>query len=204
MKKFSRNNQGFTLVELLVVIVVIGILATITLVAYTGLTTKARNAAFLSAFDTYEKTIDIYYGQHNSYPLTVDSSGNSTASPSTATLACLGTGYTQTSDFPVNQCYIYSGIVGAVVNSGVNTAFATVISSLPSMDSGTTYSPSGTVVRGLLYEGYDDTQGNHNAELLYFIPNDQTCGRGYKGSLIVSGQPVTECVIAWHNGARNT
>lgn len=44
----SRYKQGFTIVELLVVIVVIGILAVITVVSYNGITQKANQAAFQS------------------------------------------------------------------------------------------------------------------------------------------------------------
>jgi len=43
--KNKRKDSGFTIVELLVVIVVIGILAAITIVSYTGITSKANTAA---------------------------------------------------------------------------------------------------------------------------------------------------------------
>jgi len=42
MGTFSKKQTGFTIVELLIVIVVIGILATITIVAYNGISTKAK------------------------------------------------------------------------------------------------------------------------------------------------------------------
>jgi len=41
----DKKNRGFTIVELLVVIVVIGILAAITIVSYTGITAKANASA---------------------------------------------------------------------------------------------------------------------------------------------------------------
>jgi len=44
-----RERRGFTIVELLIVIVVIGILAAITIVAYNGIQDKAKNASAKSA-----------------------------------------------------------------------------------------------------------------------------------------------------------
>ena len=41
----NHNSFGFTIVELLVVIVVIGILVAITIVSYTGLSSKATVAS---------------------------------------------------------------------------------------------------------------------------------------------------------------
>ncbi|MDK2899387.1 MAG: hypothetical protein PWQ10_574, partial [Patescibacteria group bacterium] len=47
--RYSKlSSQAFTIVELLVVIVVIGILAAITIVSYTGITGKANEAAIQS------------------------------------------------------------------------------------------------------------------------------------------------------------
>lgn len=77
MTSRTTVTKGFTLVELLIVIVVIGILAAITLVAYNGVQQKARDASRQSALNTIEKGLEMYYIANGSYP----SSGNS---PSTA------------------------------------------------------------------------------------------------------------------------
>lgn len=44
----SRNNSGFTIVELLIVVVVIAILAAITIVAYNGISDRAKQSALAS------------------------------------------------------------------------------------------------------------------------------------------------------------
>ena len=54
------KNTGFTIVELLIVIVVIGVLAAISVVAYTGITQKANNAAIISAANQTLKAIQAY------------------------------------------------------------------------------------------------------------------------------------------------
>lgn len=51
----NRKNSGFTIVELLIVIVVIGILASITIVAYNGIQTRARATAVVSGIKSVEK-----------------------------------------------------------------------------------------------------------------------------------------------------
>lgn len=51
------NRHGFTIVELLIVIVVIGILAAITVVAYRGIQQRATTASYTSAVDQWEKIV---------------------------------------------------------------------------------------------------------------------------------------------------
>lgn len=56
MKQRARQ-EGFTIVELLIVIVVIGILAAITIVAYNGIQERARVARANSELTTLSKAI---------------------------------------------------------------------------------------------------------------------------------------------------
>jgi len=58
--KAIRKNRGFTIVELLVVIVVIGILASITIVSYTGVTAKANTVSAQAAANSAIKKLEAY------------------------------------------------------------------------------------------------------------------------------------------------
>ena len=53
----SKTTRGFTIIELLIVIVVIGILAAISIVAYRGVQTRARAAAHAQEISQAEKQI---------------------------------------------------------------------------------------------------------------------------------------------------
>lgn len=81
--------NGFTIVELLVVIVVIGILAAISLVSYTGITKKATNASFFSDLNNAKKQLSMYYTEYGSFPTTL-SNGCPTA-PSNDVKYCIKT-----------------------------------------------------------------------------------------------------------------
>jgi len=68
----SLNNkikqQGFTIVELLIVIVVIGILAAITIVAYNGVQNRAKTTALQSAAINVSKKAELYNTELSAYP----------------------------------------------------------------------------------------------------------------------------------------
>ena len=56
----KQTARGFTIVELLIVIVVIAILAVVTVIAYNGLQQRARNTQTISAVTTYLKALKLY------------------------------------------------------------------------------------------------------------------------------------------------
>lgn len=68
-------TKGFTIVELLIVIVVIGILATIVVVSYSGLQQKAVNIRRLDDMDKVSSLLALYAKENNGvYPATTNNS----------------------------------------------------------------------------------------------------------------------------------
>ena len=73
------KQKGFTIVELLIVIVVIAILAAITIVAYNGIQNRAADSAIVSDLASLKKKIDLYKVDNNElYP---SGAGQSTLTP---------------------------------------------------------------------------------------------------------------------------
>lgn len=62
------QKLGFTIVELLIVIVVVAILAAITFVGYSSFQSRAHDAAIRSDFNNIAKLLEIYKIQEGSYP----------------------------------------------------------------------------------------------------------------------------------------
>ncbi len=68
--KWAQKQSGFTIVELLIVVVVIAILATITIVSYNGITARATESAIMSEISQASDKIELYKLTENtpSYP----------------------------------------------------------------------------------------------------------------------------------------
>jgi prepilin-type N-terminal cleavage/methylation domain-containing protein len=86
-----KPERGFTIVELLIVIVVIGILAAITVVAYNGVQSKARAAQYQSDVETLTKKTEAYAAVNSAYPLTTAGTDLATVTAQTTAGAALTT-----------------------------------------------------------------------------------------------------------------
>src|SRR5690606_16673754 len=67
-----QSKAGFTIVELLIVIVVIAILAAISIVAYSGIQTRARDSQRRSDLAQVRKAIEAQYVDTGEYPVPSD------------------------------------------------------------------------------------------------------------------------------------
>lgn len=64
-----KSISGFTVVELLVVVVILGILATISVVAYGTIAANARDAKRKADVDMIAKHLQVYVAKHNALPV---------------------------------------------------------------------------------------------------------------------------------------
>ena len=72
MIKLRNKQQGFTIIELLIVIVVIGILAAIVITTYSGIQAKARNAVRQTDIQSIQTQLEAFYSQNGYYPSNAD------------------------------------------------------------------------------------------------------------------------------------
>jgi general secretion pathway protein G len=63
-----KKDKGFTLVELLIVIVILGVLATVTVFAVQGITDRGATSACKAEVKTVEVAVEAYYAQNGAYP----------------------------------------------------------------------------------------------------------------------------------------
>jgi prepilin-type N-terminal cleavage/methylation domain-containing protein len=69
IKTNLRSEKGFTIVELLIVIVVIGILAAITIVSFNGVTARANTTSAQASAAAVLKKSELYNAENSRYPI---------------------------------------------------------------------------------------------------------------------------------------
>lgn len=111
----KRTISGFTIVELLIVIVVIAILATISVVAYQGIQKRATTTVRVNEALSWKKAFELYRAGEGSWP----------SSMTPGDIYCLGEG------FPIGaggvaRCYMYNNSTYGALQS----ASATLMSQL--------------------------------------------------------------------------
>ena len=103
----QKKQQGFTLIELMIVIAIVGILAAIALPAYQDYTVRAKVSEGLVAAAEAKTTIAEYYSANNYFP-TLSAVGIN-SNPDTDIVASLV--YTSTSSLPLLDIQIKGSII---------------------------------------------------------------------------------------------
>jgi len=123
----GRKIKAFTIVELLVVIVVIGVLAAITVVSYYGVTSRAILASMQSDLNNASRQLSIFQVEYDSFPATIDCD-----IPDSSTNKCLESGdnntyFYYTNDHSIGDYFCLTTINGdysySIDSSGLSASF---------------------------------------------------------------------------------
>jgi len=115
------TQRGFTLVELLIVIVVIAILAAITIVAYSGITARANSSKAQANAESAEKVAEAMNADNGYYPALASSTGCFVAAAPTTTCFALGSTSTK---LPSGMSVIPSAATATITASNGATTVA--------------------------------------------------------------------------------
>ncbi|WP_291351161.1 type II secretion system protein [Desulfosporosinus sp.] len=91
MKRLKQKQKGFTLVELIVVIAVIGILAGVMLPRFFGFTDDAREAAAISEAKNIRAIAETHYAQTGDWPTYTVNASKTTVTAGSQTYTFDGT-----------------------------------------------------------------------------------------------------------------
>lgn len=113
-KSIKLIQRGFTLVELLIVVIILAILAAIVIPQFSGATVDAQEGALDSNLNALRSAIDLYRAQHGGvYPGAVAATG------ATCTGGTAGTGAVTTQAAVVSQLTMFSNTAGQTCNLSV-------------------------------------------------------------------------------------
>lgn len=106
-KSIKLMQKGFTLVELLIVVIILAILAAIVIPQFSGATVDAQESALDSNLNALRSAVDLYRAQHNgAYP------GATTSVIATCSVGAVGTGAINTQQAVIEQLTRFSNAAG--------------------------------------------------------------------------------------------
>lgn len=156
-----KNTNGFTIVELLIVIVVIAIISAISVMAYSGIKEKSERAAIITHVKQYATAIEMYIVENGKAPR--------------ADWRCLGDSTTLPAEngYDENYCFkpsnggTYSGD-SAPADPQLMQQLAKYMDRMPTARFPETQAMYGRIYRGMLYDGSLTTRPSYPATISYF------------------------------------
>lgn len=141
-------RRGFTIVEILIVITIIGLLASIILVSYAGTQQRARVALWADSLNAWEQLLESHKQATGKYP--------STEAGGTVWAVCLGASFPADSTFSVDRCvtgafaFTRAGWFEDSLSDQVKPVPTTILPTLKTVDNA---NGSTGWVRGIVYYG---------------------------------------------------
>lgn len=122
-----NNRQGFTLIEILVVVAIIALLASMVIIGLRGAQARGRDARRISDLKQVQTGLELYYSSNGKYPDTLDQATlvnyqvpQLPTDPSTRQL------YSYCANNPTNQGYtLWATLESSTTNSGNFTSGCT-------------------------------------------------------------------------------
>jgi prepilin-type N-terminal cleavage/methylation domain-containing protein len=176
----NKYSPAFTIVELLVVIVVIGILAAITVVSYNGITKKANESTLISDLDNNSRKLELYKVENGSYPTTLDNL-KCPVLPSPSSVYCLKTSGSNGLNYASSNGSNYSMVATSSNGQMARVTNGTTPNTISSLSVGDAYGGgivayilqsgdpgySATTQHGLIAANVDQSSGIQWAKLAY-------------------------------------
>lgn len=166
----SKVKKGFTLVELLIVIVVVAILASISVIAYNGIQDRARASEMAAMLSNYKKHFKMVYVEMGRTTISPTPPGNDND-------FCVGSAddYPATAQFPAGVCVVRKSTNTAEVsvNTTINSEIKDEMSTIPSLSTNQVYEN-----QEYLYRGSTIAIADNGFELSVPVPSGFACPQG--------------------------
>ena len=176
---YRRRTYGFTIVELLIVIVVIAILAAITVVSFNGIQKRAQTTQYAAAADAVIKALKLYQVDKSFSELYTQLGGNG----SDDIQFC----FAKTVDLPAidgfgtGECMLPASPAITANDTAIGVLYAHNVSSYKPMNlpvvtldiPSQTYKTRGVIV--------DIWPGDAGVDVTWYTPDSTSCGQGRDG-----------------------
>jgi type IV pilus assembly protein PilA len=121
-------QKGFTLIELMIVVAIIGILAAIAIPAYMNYTIRAQVTEGLNLADSWETAIAEFYSNQGSWPTGVSTTGSTTSIAMPSALATGSVGkYVQSIGLDASGNGAVKIVYGGAANAKINGSILEIV-----------------------------------------------------------------------------